>query len=120
MKRSRKCVGVDVHQGTTVITIRNEAGHVVARTVVATEAEALRAVFRGMRGEIHVVLEEGTQAEWRHNLLVPLVHQVVVCNPYSNTERLRSMQRSPPRSGRRAPFRPNPSWPSFSNQIERI
>ena len=80
MKRSRKYVGLDVHQATTVITVRDDAGHVLARTVVATEAAAMRAVVRGMRGEIHVVLEEGTQAQWLYELLAPLVHQVIVCN----------------------------------------
>jgi hypothetical protein len=80
MKRSRKYVGLDVHQATTVITVRDEAGHVLARRVVATEATAVRGVFRELRGEIHVALEEGTQAQWLHDLLVPLVHQVIVCN----------------------------------------
>jgi len=36
--------------------------------------------FRGMRGTIHVVFEEGTQAQWLHDLLAPLVDRVVVCN----------------------------------------
>jgi transposase len=36
--------------------------------------------FRGMRGAIHVAFEEGTQAQWLHDVLVPVVHRVVVCN----------------------------------------
>jgi len=63
MTRSSKYVGLDVHQATTVSTVRDDAGRVLARTVVPTEAEALREFFRGMRGPIHVALEEGTQAQ---------------------------------------------------------
>ena len=41
MKRSSKYVGLDVHQATTVTTVRAESGRVVARGVVPTEAAAL-------------------------------------------------------------------------------
>lgn len=80
MKCSSKYVGLDVHQATTVTTVRDEPGRVLGRTVLPTEAAALVEYFRGMRGTIHVAFEEGTQAQWLHDLLVPLVHQVVVCN----------------------------------------
>jgi transposase len=53
---------------------------VLARTVVPTEADALLDFFRGMRGTIHVALEEGTQAQWLHDLIEPVVHRVVVCD----------------------------------------
>jgi transposase len=33
-----------------------------------------------MRGTIHVAFEEGTQAQWVHDLLVPLVDRVIVCD----------------------------------------
>ena len=80
MKRSSKYVGLDVHQATTVCTVRDDTGRVLARTIVPTDAEALMEFFRGMRGPIHVALEEGTQAQWLHDLLRPLVHRVVVCD----------------------------------------
>lgn len=80
MKRSDKYVGLDVHQATTVSTVREETGRVLARSVVPTEAAALVEYFRGMRGAIHVAFEEGTQAQWLHDLLTPIVHRVVVCN----------------------------------------
>src|ERR1044071_10354539 len=31
-------------------------------------------------GTIHVTFEEGTQAQWLHDLLVPVVHRVLVCD----------------------------------------
>lgn len=80
MKRSTKHVGVDVHQATTVSTVRDDSGRVLARSVLPTEATPLVEYFRGMRGTIHVAFEEGTQAQWLHDLLVPIVHHVVVCN----------------------------------------
>ena len=36
--------------------------------------------FRGIRGAVHVVFEEGTQAQWLHDLLLPVVQRVVVCD----------------------------------------
>ena len=80
MKRTAKYVGLDVHQATTVAAVREESGRVIARTVVATDATALTELVRGMRGTIDVAFEEGTQAQWLHDLLVPLVRRVVVCN----------------------------------------
>jgi transposase len=80
MKRSTKYVALDVHQATTVSSVREESGRVLARTVLPTEASVLVEFFRGMRGAIHVAFEEGTQAQWLHDLLSPVVDRVVVCN----------------------------------------
>lgn len=80
MKRTPKYVGLDVHQATTVATVREESGRVIARSIVPTEATALVAFCRGMRGAVHVALEEGTQAQWLHDLLAPVVTEVVVCD----------------------------------------
>jgi transposase len=80
MKRTPKYVGLDVHQATTVVAVREETGRVIARSVVPTEATAIVDVCRGMRGAVHVALEEGTQAQWLHDLLVPVVAEVVVCD----------------------------------------
>jgi hypothetical protein len=80
MKRSTKYVGLDVHQATTVTTVREETGRVIARTILPTEGAAIVEWFRGMRGSVHVAFEEGTQAQWLHDLLVPVVDRVVVCN----------------------------------------
>ena len=80
MKRRTKYVGLDVHQAMTVASVREEGGRVIARTAVATEETALLEFFTGMRGSVHVALEEGTQAQWLHDLLVPVVDRVVVCD----------------------------------------
>ena len=41
MKRTAKYVGLDVHQATTVASVREEGGRVIARTIVPTEEPAL-------------------------------------------------------------------------------
>jgi len=80
MKRSTKHVALDVHQATPLASVREDSGRVIARSILPTEAPALVEFFRGMRGTIHVAFEEGTQAQWLHELLTPLVDQVVVCD----------------------------------------
>jgi transposase len=80
MKRSTKYAALDVHQATTVVSVREESGRVIARTVLPTEATAIVAYVRAMRGAIHVTFEEGTQAQWLHDLLVPVVDRVLVCD----------------------------------------
>ena len=80
MTRATKYVGLDVHQATTVISVREDSGRVLAHSVVATDARVLLEYMRGLRGAVHVALEEGTQAQWLHDVLAPVVDRVVVCN----------------------------------------
>jgi hypothetical protein len=71
MRKSAKYVGLDVHQATTVAAVREGSGRVIARCVLPTEEAALVEFFEGMRGPVHVAFEEGTQAQWLHDLLTP-------------------------------------------------
>jgi len=71
MKHTTKYVGLDVHRATTVAVVRDDGGHVLARSVVATEATAVLEFVRGMRGAVHMAFEEGTQVQWLHDLLRP-------------------------------------------------
>ena len=80
MKRTPKYAGLDVHQATIVIVVREESGRIIARTILPTDATAVTEFFRAMQGSIHVTFEEGTQAQWLYDLLMPLVARVVVCN----------------------------------------
>jgi hypothetical protein len=80
MKRTTKYVGLDVHQATTVASVREESGRVIARSVLPTEDRAIGEFFDGLRGTIQVAFEEGTQAQWLHELLSRRVHRVVVCD----------------------------------------
>jgi transposase len=80
MKCSAKYVGLDVHQSTTLATVRQSSGKIIARSVLPTEDAALLEFFAGMRGAVHVAFEEGTQAQWLHDLLSPRVARVIVCD----------------------------------------
>ena len=80
MKRTTKYVALDVHQASTVSSMSEEGGRVIARTIVPTEASAIVEFFRGLRGTVHVTFEEGTQARWLHDLIAPLVASVIVCD----------------------------------------
>ncbi len=87
MNRRTKYVALDVHQTTTVASVREEGGRVIARSIVPTEESALVEFFGGMRGAIHVAFEEGTQAQWLHDLFEPLVDRVVVCDRRGKSRR---------------------------------
>jgi len=80
MKQTTKYVALDVHQATTVAAVREEGGRVIARGILPAEAPAIVEFLRGMRGCVHVAFEEGTQAQWLHDMLVPVVDRVVVCD----------------------------------------
>ena len=80
MRRTTKYVALDVHQATTVASVRESSRRVIARTILPTEASAICAYFSGMHGSVHVAFEEGTQAQWLHDLLTPMVDRIVVCH----------------------------------------
>ncbi|MEN8183691.1 MAG: transposase [Myxococcota bacterium] len=80
MKRSTKYVGLDVHQAMTVGTVRTEGGRVIARRMIETSEESITEFFGAMGGAVHVAFEEGTQAQWLHDLLSPRVDRVIVCD----------------------------------------
>jgi transposase len=80
MKLTTKYVGLDVHQASTVASVREASGRVIARSIFPTEPAALTEFVRSMRGAVHLTFEEGTQAQWLHDLLAPLVPQVIVCD----------------------------------------
>ena len=74
-------VGLDVHQSTVVASVRDESGKVVMKATVPTEEEAIVALVRNSSWpRVHVAFEEGTQAQWLHDVLIDQVERVVVCN----------------------------------------
>ena len=60
----------DVHQATVVASLRDESGKVVLRATMATEAKVILAFVRNAGPRVHVAFEEGTQAQWLHDLLI--------------------------------------------------
>jgi transposase len=79
-----KYIGLDVHQASISIAVRDESGKLVMQSVMATRASAILEFLEGLRGTLHVTFEEGTYSTWRHDLLARRVSKVVVCNPRKN------------------------------------
>ena len=83
MKRE-KYMGLDVHQATTVAAVMNAEGKIVLETMVPTKAGPIRELIESLSGPLHVTLEEGTQAQWLHEVIRDRVKEVVVCDPKRN------------------------------------
>ena len=62
MKRTTKYVAFDVHQATTVASVRDDSGRVLARSVLETHGPSIVEFLRGRRGAIHVAFEVGTRS----------------------------------------------------------
>jgi hypothetical protein len=52
-------LALDVHQATTVATVRNGDGSIRMRATVPTEASAILGLVRGLGRRVHVAFEEG-------------------------------------------------------------
>jgi transposase len=78
---STKYIGMDVHKESISIAVMNSVGKVVMECVIETKASTVLQFIDGLRGDLHVTLEEGTWAAWLYDLLKPHVTEVVVCNP---------------------------------------
>jgi hypothetical protein len=79
-----KYVGFDVHSATISGGYLDEKGEVMMDTVFQTKAEAVRDFLRGIGGRIHVTFEQGPQAAWLYDIVRPLVHETIVCDPRHN------------------------------------
>ena len=79
-----KYIGLDVHQATISVAVLDSTGKLVIEAILETKAETILQFIRGLRGSLHVTLEEGTSAAWLHDLLKPHVTQVLVCDPRKN------------------------------------
>ena len=57
-----KYIGLDVHTEATTVAVRNAAGKLVMESIVETKSTSVFDFLHGLRGELHVTLEEGTWA----------------------------------------------------------
>ncbi len=93
MKRTTKYVAFDVHQATTVASVRDDSGRVLARSVLETHGPSIVEFLCGMRGALHVAFEVGTQSQWLHDLVAPIEWPSVIRVrwPATATRAIRSM-----------------------------
>src|SRR5258706_4417429 len=79
-----KYIGLDVHQATISVAVRDSRGNLVMEAILETKAETILQFIRGLRGSLYVTFEEGTWAAWLHDLLQPHVARVLACDPRKN------------------------------------
>src|ERR671936_2757426 len=79
-----KYIGMDVHRSTVVVNVRDVYGKVVLESTVPTEAQAILQCIGGLKGPLYVALEEGTHAQWMHDVLRRHVSDLIVCDPWKN------------------------------------
>src|SRR5215469_13513879 len=81
---SKKYIGMDVHKEAISIAVLNASGKLVMESIIATKAITVVEFMQGLRGELHVTLEEGAWSAWLYDLLKPHVQKTVVCDPRRN------------------------------------
>lgn len=79
-------LALDVHQATIVATTRSSDGSIRMRATIPTEARAVINLVRSVGPHVHVALEEGTQAQWLHDVITPVAQTVVVCSTRGRSE----------------------------------
>jgi hypothetical protein len=79
-----KYIGMDVHKEAISIAVMNGEGKLVMESIIETKASTILQFIQGLRGDLHVTLEEGTWAAWLYDLLKPHVTELVVCDPRKN------------------------------------
>jgi len=84
MTSNIKYIGMDVHNESISIAVRNAVGEVVMECVIERKASMILQFIDGLRGDLQVTFEEGTSAAWLYDLLKPHVTKVVVCDPRKN------------------------------------
>src|ERR1700675_492516 len=63
-----KYIGMDVHQATISVAVRDSRGNLVMEAILETKAETILQFIRGLCGSLHVNFEEGTWAAWLSEL----------------------------------------------------
>src|SRR5467141_1548171 len=81
---SKKYIGMDVHQATISVAVRDAVGKLVMESIVETKAATILQLIQGIHGSLWVTFEEGTSAAWLYDVLQPHVAHVVVCDPRRN------------------------------------
>ena len=81
---SRKYIGMDVHQASISIAVREASGKLVIESLIETKAATILEFLQGLKGALCVTFEEGTSAAWLYDLIKPHVAKVIVCDPRKN------------------------------------
>jgi transposase len=74
----QRYLGIDVHRDSSTICVVRATGKRASREVIETNGQALVCYLKGLRGTLHVCIEEGPWSEWLHEILSPHVAELVV------------------------------------------
>src|SRR5260370_3145687 len=77
-------VGMDVHRATIALAVLNGTGKVVMESTIETGAERVRGFLQPLRGKANVTFEEGTPANWLHDIVPPMVRADVAFDSPDN------------------------------------
>ena len=67
--KPEKYIGMDVHQATIAVAVRDSMGKLIMECILETKAATILEFIRGLNGSLSVTFEEGTSAAWLHDLL---------------------------------------------------
>jgi transposase len=84
MTNADKYIALDVHRETIVVSVLSTAGREIQTGILPTQAQPILSFFEGLRGRLHVTLEEGTYAAWLYDLLEGRVAELIVCDARRN------------------------------------
>ena len=74
-------IGMDVHQAAISVAVMDAAGKLIMECLLETKAATIVEFIQGLHGTLSLTFEEGTAADWLHDLLKPHVSRLVVCDP---------------------------------------
>jgi transposase len=74
-------IGLDVHSQSCTMVALGPSGRRLKALVLETNGRVLVDAIKGVAGQRHLCLEEGTQSAWLHELLSPQVAELVVTVP---------------------------------------
>ena len=90
-----KYIGMDVHKETISIAVLSSSGKWVMESVIETRASTVVQFVPGLRGDLHVTLEEGTWAAWLYDLLRPHVVEAALPGSFDRSDPRGSADRDP-------------------------
>jgi hypothetical protein len=71
-------IGLDAHGTSCTFAVIGPSGRKIRHDVVETNGAALVQYLKGLAGQKHLCLEEGTQSAWLFEILSPHVDELVV------------------------------------------
>jgi transposase len=78
-------IGLDVHSTSCTAAIIGPSGKRIKSVVLETNGKVLLDFLKTVPGNVHLLIEEGTQAAWLYEILSPHVHKMMVMGASKKT-----------------------------------